>query len=119
MMRRDRQAQCGPVFIAEMKASSRSGPLTFRNSASASSAGATGAVGWITVTQMRIAESWTLAPAAVEEGRTQRIDALGASDHRCLFAAGKFRKRAQRDLAGPLRQPASATAKKFIRERLA
>ena len=85
--------------LPRTKASSNSGPLTVRSSASASSAGATGAVGWITVAQMRVAEVMHVGAGGVEERRAQRVDALGAARSRWPACRRRTRlQRLQRDL---------------------
>jgi hypothetical protein len=43
---------------------------------------------------MGVAEIMDIGAGGIEERRTQRIDALPASDDRRLFAAGEFSQRA-------------------------
>ena len=70
--------------------------------------------------QVGVAIVEDVGAGGVEERRTQRIDPLAPADHGRLPAAGEFRQRLQRQLAtGSVRQPASATAKKFSSARLA
>jgi hypothetical protein len=101
------------------KASSSSDPVTRRSSASANSAGATGAVGWITVGRWVSQKSNTLAPAAFRKA------ALSASTRspRPMTVACRRSENSASDCSasstGPVRQPASATAKKFNSARLA
>jgi hypothetical protein len=47
---------------------------------------------------MGVAIIMDIGAGGIEEGSAQRIDTLGASDDRHLFAAGKLGERAQRDL---------------------
>ena len=48
--------------------------------------------------QMGVAEIMDIGAGGIEEGRAQRIDALGPPDHGRLLSAGEFGKRAQRHL---------------------
>ena len=48
--------------------------------------------------QMRVAIVEDVGARAVQEGRTQRIDALAAADDRRLLAAGELGQRLQREL---------------------
>ena len=50
---------------------------------------------------MGIAEIMDVGSGGVEEGGAQRVQALGASDHGHLPAAGKLSERAQRSLDRP------------------
>jgi hypothetical protein len=97
----------------------RSRPFTRLVSPSAKRAGATGAVGWITVSTWVSQKSSTLALAAL------RNAALSAStrSRRPITAACRPPEKVVSDrnavsIAGS-RQPVSATAKKFISARLA
>ena len=69
--------------------------------------------------QMGVAEIIDIGAGGIEKGRAQRIDALGASDKvACLPPENSASERSAIS-TGPVRQPASATAKKFMNERLA
>ena len=70
--------------------------------------------------QVGVAIVEDVGAGGVEEGGTQRIDALAAADDRRLPAAGEFAPAIFSAIStGSVRQPASATAKKFSSARLA
>src|SRR6516165_6488718 len=97
-----------------MKAINRSGPLTRRNSASASSGGATGAVGWITVRTWVSQKSYTLPLAAFRNtALNTSIRSLRPTTVACLPPENSASERSAIS-TGLVRQPARATAKKFI-----
>jgi hypothetical protein len=107
------------ISTPRMNASNSSTPLTRRSCANANSAGAIGAVGWMTVGTWVSQKSKTLAAAALRKA------ALSASmrSQRPIRVACWRPENSARDCRatsmGGARQPASATAKKFMSARLA
>ena len=69
--------------------------------------------------QMGVAIVEDVGARRVEEGRAQRIDALAAADHRRLRPPENWASDLSAISTGSVRQPASATAKKFSSARLA
>src|SRR5215831_14416514 len=107
------------ISTPRTNASSNSAPVTRRSSQSPNSAAATDAVGWMTVATCVSQKSSTLAAAAL------RNAALNASvrSRRPITVAWPCPENSWSDLraisTGALRQPASATAKKFNKARFA
>src|SRR5262245_17859020 len=86
------------ISTPSTKAASRSRPLTGRSSASANSAGATGAVGWIAVGTWVSSKSSTLALAAFRKAALSASTRSPRPMTADLLAAGKRGEQLQGDL---------------------
>jgi len=111
--------QCGLHLIAEDEGEQQIGPAHRPQFGERQQGRRHRRVGWITVRRWVSQKSWTLALAALRNAalsasmRSVRPTTVACLPRRIQRAS------AMRFSTGPVRQPASATAKKFMNERLA